>query len=171
MAVKSIKKYAGSLMDANVQKYRRKIWELAESVLRTEGMELVEAECQRMPSRWLVRIFIDREGGVTLDDCTQISHQLGDVLDVHDVPPGSYTLEVSSPGLNRPLVRDLDFLKYRGSTVDVRLSEKLEGIRHFKGELLDFFEENGTKFLVVAVAGKSYRIPKEMVTKAHLVYK
>jgi len=64
-----------------------------------------------MKSRWLVRIYMDREeGGVTVDDCALISHQLGDLLDVHDVPPGPYTLEVSSPGLDRPLSRDKDFL-------------------------------------------------------------
>lgn len=157
-------------MEENIQKYREKIWELAEAILTAEGMELVEAECLRMPSRWLVRIFIDREGGVTIDDCTEISHQLGDVLNVHDVPPGPYTLEVSSPGLDRPLARDKDFLKYRGSTVNLRLREKLAGSKHFKGELIDFIENDGQKFLVVDVSGTSYRIPRQMVAKANRVY-
>jgi ribosome maturation factor RimP len=157
-------------MDENIQKYRQKIWELTETILATEGMELVEAECLRMPSRWLVRIFIDREGGVNINDCSEISHQLGDVLNVHDVPPGPYTLEVSSPGLDRPLVKDKDYLKYRGSTVNIRLKEKLAGIKHFKGELIDFIEEAGKNFLVVDVSGMIYRIPREMVSKAHLVY-
>jgi ribosome maturation factor RimP len=158
-------------MEETTQKHREKIWDLAEAILTAEGMELVEAECLRMPSRWLVRIFIDREGGVTIDDCTEISHQLGDVLNVHDVPPGPYTLEVSSPGLDRPLVKDGDFLKYRGSTVNLRLNEKLAGSRHYKGNLVDFIDDNGNKFLVMAVSGTSYRIPRQMVAKANLVYK
>ncbi|MBA4397053.1 MAG: ribosome maturation factor RimP [Syntrophus sp. (in: bacteria)] len=157
-------------MEENVQKYREKIWELAEAILTAEGMELVEAECLKMPSRWLIRIFIDREGGVTIHDCSEISHQLGDVLNVHDVPPGPYTLEVSSPGLDRPLVRDKDFLKYRGSTVNIRLREKFAGSKHFKGELIDFIEDDGQQFLIVDVSGTSYRIPRQMVAKANRVY-
>ncbi len=160
----------GFFVAENVQKYQEKIRELAEAIVTAEGMELVEAECLKMPSRWLIRIFMDREGGVTLADCSEISHQLGDILDVNDVPPGPYTLEVSSPGLDRPLVKDKDFLKYRGSAVNVRLREKLAGIKHFMGELIDFIEDDGKKFLVVDVSGATYRIPREMVSKAHLVY-
>jgi ribosome maturation factor RimP len=157
-------------VEENVQLYREKIWELTEAILTPEGMELVEAECLRMPSRWLIRIYMDKEGGVTLADCSEISHQLGDVLDVHDVPPGPYTLEVSSPGLDRPLVRDKDFLKYQGAAVDIRLREKVAGVKHFKGKLVEFLEVDGQKLLVVDVSGTSYRIPRHMVVKAHLVY-
>jgi ribosome maturation factor RimP len=157
-------------VEENVQIYREKIWELTEAILAAEGMELVEAECLRMPSRWLVRIYMDKEGGVTLADCSEISHQLGDVLDVHDVPPGPYTLEVSSPGLDRPLVRDKDFLKYQGAAVDIRLCEKMAGVKHFKGKLVEFIEVDGQKLLVLDVSGTSYRIPRHMVVKAHLVY-
>ena len=71
----------------------QQIRQLAEPVLASAGMELVQVECLRMKSRWVVRIYMDREdGGVTLDDCALISNQLGDLLDVHDVPPGPYTL-------------------------------------------------------------------------------
>jgi ribosome maturation factor RimP len=157
-------------MEENARKHREKIWELAEAILTAEGMELVEAECLRMPSRWLVRIFMDREGGVTLEDCSEISHQLGDVLDVNDVPPGPYTLEVSSPGLDRPLVRDKDFVKYQGHVINVRLREKLAGAKHLKGTLVAFSEEDGQQFLTVDVAGTSHRIPRALVFKANLVY-
>jgi ribosome maturation factor RimP len=157
-------------VEEKVQQYREKIRELTEAMLTAEGLELVDVECLRMKSRWLVRIFMDKEGGVTLDDCSEISHQMGDILDVHDVPPGPYTLEVSSPGLDRPLVRDRDFIKYRGCRVDVRLHEKLAGIRHFKGKLIDYVEEEGRKLLVVDVSGTAYRIPRQQVEKAHLVY-
>ncbi len=150
--------------------YRETILRLAEPVAEAEGLELIDVECNRMKSRWLVRIYLDKEGGVTLDDCTGMSQQLGDILNVHDVPPGPYTLEVSSPGLDRPLVRDKDFTKHTGCKVDIRLREKLDGIRHFRGRLTGFLEEEGQKILTVEVAGKTYRVPKAMVAKARLEY-
>ena len=93
---------------------------------------------------------------MTLDDCALISHQLGDLLDVHDVPPGPYTLEVSSPGLDRPLHRDKDFLKYRGARINLRLGEKIEGRRHFCGELIDYEDADGGKVLVVTGSGHGH---------------
>ncbi|MDP2839701.1 MAG: ribosome maturation factor RimP, partial [Syntrophales bacterium] len=109
--------------------------------------------------------------GVTVDDCAQISNQLGDLLDVHDTPPGAYTLEVSSPGLDRPLDRDQDFLKYRGSRVHLRLTEKIEGRRDFRGELVEYEDSDDGKLLVVKVEGKTFRIPRKTVVKANLEYK
>src|SRR3989339_439756 len=147
------------------------IRQLAEPMLASAGMELVQVECLRMKARWVVRIYMDREeGGVTLDDCASISNQLGDLLDVHDVPPGPYTLEVSSPGLDRPLQRDKDFLKYRGSRINLRLREKIDGRRHLCGELTDYEDEDGRKVLVVRESGKTYRIPREAVLKANVEY-
>ena len=151
--------------------YEEKIRELAEPVVEAEGMELILTECLKMKSRWMVRLYLDKEGGITLDDCAVVSNQLGDILDVHDVPPGPYTLEVSSPGLDRPLDRDRDFLKYRGAEVSVRLDEKLDGSRNFRGKLIDFVDEDGGKVLLMDVMGTIRRIPRDKVVKAHLVYK
>jgi ribosome maturation factor RimP len=149
----------------------QQIRELAEPVLASVGLELVQVECLKMKARWVVRIYMDRkEGGVTLDDCALISNQLGDLLDVHDVPPGPYTLEVSSPGLDRPLQRDKDFLKYRGSRINLRVKEKIDGRRHFCGVMTDYEDGEGGKVLVVTVGGKTYRIPREAMVKANLVY-
>ncbi len=154
-----------------MQPHEEQIWQLAEPVLEANGMELVHLECLRMKTRWLLRLFIDRpEGGVSVDDCALISNQLGDLLDVHDLPPGPYTLEVSSPGLDRPLSRDKDFLRFRGSRVRLRLEEKIEGSRHFRGELVDYLDEAGGKVLVIEAAGRTVRIPREAVLKANLEY-
>jgi len=150
--------------------YREKIIELIEPVIESEDMEIVDVQCLRMKTRWLVRLYIDKEGGVTIDDCTNVSHQVGDLLDVYDMPPGPYTLEVSSPGLDRPLARDKDFIHFRGSKIRVRLTDKIEGIRNFRGTLEDFLEENGVKIIILDVDGKQYRIPKESVAKANLEY-
>ena len=157
-------------MTEQAPEYRETIRQLTEPVAEAEGLELIDVECNRMKSRWLVRIYLDKEGGVTLDDCTGISQQMGDILNVHDVPPGPYTLEVSSPGLDRPLSRDKDFVKYTGCKVDIRLHEKLDGMRHFRGKLTGFIEEQGRKILAVEVSGKTYRVPKAMVAKARLEY-
>jgi ribosome maturation factor RimP len=154
-----------------MQPQEEQIRQLAEPVLVSVGLELIQVECLKMKARWVVRIYMDREqGGVTLDDCALISNQLGDLLDVHDVPPGPYTLEVSSPGLDRPLQRDKDFLKYLGSRINLRLREKIDGRRHLCGELTDYEDEDGRKILVVRESGKTHRIPREAVLRANLEY-
>ena len=150
--------------------YQTQIVDLIDPVIESENMELVHVECLKGKIRWLVRIYIDKEGGVTVDDCAEISNQVGDLLDVHEVPPGSYTLEVSSPGLDRPLARDRDFMKYRGCNVKIRISEKMAGARNFTGRLMDYLEEEGKKNLILDVDGKIYQIPREMVVKANLQY-
>jgi len=157
-------------MADNRATYWDKIRQLVEPVIESEGMEIIDLECLKMKYRWLVRIYIDKERGVTIGDCSEISKQVGDVLDVYDVLPGAYTLEVSSPGLNRPLTRDKDFIKYRGSTVRIKTGEKLDGVKNFHGILNDYLDENGMKTLIVDVSGKVYHIPRDMVVKAHLVY-
>ena len=156
--------------DRGMQTHTEQIRQLAEPLLTSEGMELILAECLKMRTHWLVRIYMDREGGVTVDDCARISNQLGDLLDVHDTPPGPYTLEVSSPGLDRPLDRDKDFLKYRGSRVHLRLAEKIEGRRDFRGELVECEDSDDGKLLVVKAEGKTFRIPRKTVAKANLEY-
>jgi len=150
--------------------YREKIIELVEPAVESEGLELVELECLRMKTRWLVRIFIDREGGATLEDCTSISHQAGDLLNVHDLPPGPYTLEVSTPGLDRPLTRDKDFEKYRGAKVRIRTREPIDGSRNFVGTLIEVAEQDGRKTVTVDVDGKTVRIERDNIQKANLEY-
>ena len=151
-----------------MESYAEEITQLADPIVSADGMEIILAECLRMKSRWLVRIYIDKEGGVTVDDCAQVSDKLGDILDVHEVPPGPYTLEVSSPGFDRPLYRDKDFIKYSGSRVHVRLTEKLDGRHDFRGELVAYEDSDAGKIVVVLVDGKTFRIRRETVAKANL---
>src|SRR4030066_246181 len=86
---------------------------MAEPILLGERMELVDIEYRRESKGWVLRLYIDKEGGVTLDDCTRISQEVGRSLDVEDFISTPYTLEVSSPGLARPLKKEKDFMKYR----------------------------------------------------------
>jgi ribosome maturation factor RimP len=150
--------------------YRERILSLVEPAVEAEGLEIVELECLRMKTRWLVRIFIDREGGASLDDCTAVSHQVGDLLNVHDLPPGPYTLEVSTPGLDRPLTRDKDFEKYRGARVRIRTREPIEGSRNFLGTYVDYSTEGGRRIVTVDVDGRSVRIDRDNIQKANLEY-
>ena len=146
-----------------------KIWQLAEPIAASEGMELIHIECLKMHSRWVFRLYLDKVGGVTLNDCTEVSNQLGDVLDVHDLSRGPYTLEVSSPGLDRPISRDQDFQKFQGAKVKIKTQNKIDGMKNFQGTLVDFVEESGWKIVRIDVAGKIYNIPKNEIVKTNLV--
>jgi ribosome maturation factor RimP len=150
--------------------YEEQINQLAEPLVAAEGMEIVMAECLKMKSGWLVRVYIDKEGGVTVDDCALISDRLGDVLNVYDVPPGQYTLEISSPGLDRPIHRDRDFVKYCGSRIHLRLAEKLEGRRDFRGVLVAYEESPSGREAALSVDGRILRIPRENIVRANLEY-
>jgi ribosome maturation factor RimP len=150
---------------------KEKVRLLAEPVAAAEGMELIHVECLKMQSRWIVRLFLDKENGVTIDDCSAFSNQVGDILDIHNLINGQYTLEVSSPGFDRPISRDQDFVKYRGSKINIKTSLKIEGIKNFHGFLVNFIEENGQKVVIVEVSGKNYRIPQTEIVKANLADK
>ncbi len=147
---------------------KEKIWQLAGPVATSEGMELIHVECLKMHARWIVRLFLDKDGGVTIDDCTSISNQLGDLLDIQDLIKGAYTLEVSSPGFDRPISRDQDFVKYQGHKVTIRTGIKIEGIKNFRGTLSNYIKEAGREFVLIDVSGKTYRIPKNEILKTNL---
>jgi len=111
------------------------VWEIAEPLVIQEGLEMVDVEYRREARGMVLRLYLDREGGVSLDDLTRVSRQLGDVLDVHQIVPGSYTLEVSSPGINRRLRRPDHFRRFVGKPVRVRTVTPLDGRRSFLGNL------------------------------------
>lgn len=129
------------------------------------GYELVGVEYWRGRRRALVRVYIDKPGGVTLDDCERASHQVSGVLDVEDPIVEQYDLEVSSPGLDRPLFEPEHFERFAGQMVRVRLSPPVNGRRKFTGVLLGF--ENGE--VRVDENGVEQRVPLEAVSAARLV--
>lgn len=141
----------------------RKIWEIAEPLVTHEGMEIVDIEYQREGRGTVLRVYLDREGGVTLGDLAPFSHRLSDVLDSHDVIPGAYLLELSSPGVNRRLRKPDHFKRYVGETVRVRAARPLDGRRSFRGPLRAV--EEGA--IVVECEGASHRIPFENIAQAN----
>lgn len=104
---------------------------LLEPILEADGIEVVDVEYVR-ERNWILRIYIDKEGGVDLNDCQTISEKAGAILDEKDLIPDNYMLEVSSPGLDRVLKKDKDFIRYAGEEVDVKLFAPLEGNKGVK---------------------------------------
>jgi ribosome maturation factor RimP len=109
-----------------------------EKIVASEGLELVHLEYRKQGSGFLLRVDIDRAGGVTLDDCQLVSHQLSTFLDVEDAVPVQYELQVSSPGLDRKFYRESDYQKFIGRLVRVRTSKAVRGLHVIVGRLKDF---------------------------------
>jgi ribosome maturation factor RimP len=115
-----------------------KIREIAERVAASSGLEVVEVELRGGGKARMLRIFIDKPAGVTHEDCVSVSREVSTILDVEDAIPGAYTLEVSSPGLDRKLFRPADYERFTGSLIKLTTQQPVNGNRHFEGRLEDF---------------------------------
>lgn len=129
------------------------------------GFEVVAVEITGGEGSAVLRVYIDGPDGVTVDNCAKVSRQISAILDVEDPISGNYTLEVSSPGLDRPLARPIDFEQHVGEQVKVRMAQAVLGRRNFKGQLVAV-EENQ---VVVEVDNESYDLPFAGIEKARLV--
>lgn len=135
-------------------------------ILEQAGYELVLVEF--VPRSRILRLFIDREGGVTLDHCTDVSHMVSDLLDAEglsDRIDGKYFLEVSSPGLDRPLAKPKDFQRFVGRSAQIKTRQPVDGRRQFKGEL-SRADEQGVQ---IRVDGRPYEIIYDIIERARLV--
>jgi ribosome maturation factor RimP len=141
-----------------------RVHRLVGPVLLSGGLELVEVEYRREARGWVLRLYVDKEGGITLDDCAQISREIGRNLDVEDFITTPYILEVSSPGLTRSLKTEKDFMKYRNCLVKVRTNQPVENRRQFTGRLQGVAEEG----IQIEVDGKVFLLPLSFIAKANL---
>ncbi|MEK7689081.1 MAG: ribosome maturation factor RimP [Deltaproteobacteria bacterium] len=139
--------------------------ELAEPVLAQKGMELIDVEYKMEYGRWILRLFIDKSEGITVDDCGDVSRELGTILDVKNIITHAYNLEVSSPGLDRVLTRENDFLRYKGKKVKIKTRQPISGRRNFSAVLDDFKEG---MVLLIDSEGKKWEIPFNDIKKAKL---
>jgi len=154
-----------------------RVREIAERVGASTGLEIVEVELRGGGKARMLRIFIDKSGGVTHADCANLSREVGTILDVEDViPGGSYLLEVSSPGLDRKLSRPADYERFTGSRVKVMTRQPVNGSRHFEGRLESFQQGRLTIEMNAArkkprLGGGSQKLEIELanVEKANLV--
>jgi len=149
---------------------------LIDPICRAHGVDLVDLRCLREPAGMVIRVIIDRDvpgvevgSGVSLEDCTGVSRDVSTALDVHDdvIPSGAYRLEVSSPGLERPLVKLKDFERFSGREIKVRTQTPIERQRRFRGKLLRVVDQS----IELDQDGKVLLIPHADIAQANLVYR
>lgn len=147
-----------------MSKITETVAKLAQPVVEQEGCSLWDVEYLREAGTWYLRVYIDKEGGVSIDDCERISRALDPILDETDPIPESYVFEVGSAGAERELKRPSDFDKFMGSRVELRLYQPLEGSKSFVGTLCGY--ENGN--VTINIAGAEKRFEKEKVAQVRL---
>jgi len=139
---------------------------LFEPVVESMGYELVGVEFQGAGGHGTLRVYIDREQGVSLDDCAAISHQISGILDVEEPIKQAYDLEISSPGIDRPLFKLADFERFAGRTAKIKLAVDLEGRKNFKGRLQGVAD---ARMVIIEVDGEAFYLPFADIGKANLV--
>lgn len=147
-----------------MSKISERVCELARPVVEEEGCSLWDVEYLREAGTWYLRVYIDKEGGVSIDDCERISRRLDPILDEADPIPESYVFEVGSAGAERELKRPSDFEAFLGSEVEVKLYKPLEGSKSFVGRLLGY--ENGG--ITLAVGARELHLSPDQVAQVRL---
>lgn len=152
---------------AKREEYEQRTEKLLEPILKANHFELYDVEYVKEGSNWYLRAFIDKEDGITVDDCELISRQLSDLLDKNDFIPDSYILEVSSPGLGRQLKRDKHFEKSIGEEIEIKLFKPIDKKKEYVGILKDFSQESLT---IETENGESMEIPRSNIANARLTF-
>ena len=142
------------------------VWNLLEPVIAARGMEILEIEYRRESAGWVLRVFLDGDRGVSVEDCAEVSRFAGDLLDVADLIQTHYNLEISSPGIDRPLRRMEHFQKYIGDIIEVRTASPIQNRRNFRGELMNVSPQGVT----IECDTRTYLIPMLMIERARLLY-
>ncbi|VEF48372.1 RNA-binding protein [Bacillus freudenreichii] len=151
-----------------MSKVTDKVEELAAPILEEMQLELVDIEYVKEGKNWFLRLFIDKENGVDIEECGIVSEQLGEKLDELDPIPHNYFLEVSSPGAERPLKKADDIRKAIGKQVNVKTYEPIDGEKEFEGKLIEFNGETLKIDVKIKTRTKTFEIPFEKVAKARL---
>lgn len=137
---------------------------LVEPLVREKGLELVNVEYIREGAHWYLRLYIDKDGGVDMDDCSGVSHMVSEMLDLKNPIPQAYMLEVSSPGLERPLKKEDDFTRFQGSLVTVHTTSPFQGYKVFSGNLVGLINDE----IVLEYEDRRVAIPRTLAKKTHL---
>lgn len=147
------------------QSVEQRVEELIAPGILDKGLELVDVEYLKESGHWYLRLYIDKEGGVDIDDCTNVSQFVSEVLDQNDPISQAYMLEVSSPGLERPLKKDEDFRRFVSELVRVLTKEPYQGYQEFTGYLVGLIEGE----IVLEYEKETIKIPRALVEKVNLV--
>ena len=148
-----------------MQRNLTQLWDMLEPVVTGMGYELVEIEYNPSSRHGVLRLYIDHEDGIQLDDCTDVSNQVSALLDVEDPIPGHYNLEVSSPGMDRPLRGIRDYERFAGEVVKIKTAMAIDGRRNFKGRLRGVEGDE----ISIECDGRQYVLPLASIEKARLV--
>jgi len=148
----------------NIKKMIARAKDVLDTLCAAEGIELVHVECQREAGGRILRLYIDRPGGVTLDDCINISRQSSDLLDVYLEDAGPYSLEVSSPGPNRPLGNRRDFDRFKGKRITIKSEFPVEGKKKISGILLGISED----LVSISTGDRTVSVPYHEILTARL---
>ena len=148
----------------NEKKVAAQVGLLAEPLCAAEGLELVHVEFQREANGRILRLYIDKPGGISLDDCVDVSRQMGDILDVNLEEIGPYSLEVTSPGPRRPLAKHQDFERFKGQRAKITTSRPLNGQKNFTGVLAGLSGEQ----VNLQIGEENIVIPYQDISKARL---
>ena len=146
---------------------RDRIRQLVAEVIEGQGYELIEFVLRSSGKDWVLRVFIDKPAGISHKDCELVSEQLGTVLDVEDLIPFAYTLEVSSPGLDRKLVKDSDYTRFEGKLAKIQTRVPLQNQKTFKGRLRGL---QGSSILLEMPKGGLMEIPLDVIHEARLEF-
>jgi ribosome maturation factor RimP len=141
------------------------LWELFEPVVVDMGYELIEIEYHPNLNYGVLRLYIDKDTGILVEDCSAVSRQISAILDVEDPVPGQYSLEVSSPGMDRPLRKLDDFERFTGEVAKIKTSMPFEGQRNFKGIITGVEDD----LVIIECENKEVRLPVTAIDKARLV--
>jgi ribosome maturation factor RimP len=147
------------------ERIARQVFAIAEPLCESEGVELVFVEFHSETSGKVLRLFVDKPGGITLDDCAAVSRQLTDVLDISLEEVGPYSLEVSSPGPERPIGKVDDFNRFKGKKIKVQTSRPIDGRKNFTGTLAGFLDGR----VNLTIDKETVAIPHTAIKKARLV--
>lgn len=142
----------------------QRVWTIAEPICESEGLELVFVEYQAETHGKILRIYIDKPGGVTLDDCVGVTRQISDILDISLEDVGGYKLEVSSPGPERPLGKRSDYERFSGRRVQINIASPLDGRKRFQGTLRGITDGR----VAVELDQETIMIPMEQIVRARL---
>jgi ribosome maturation factor RimP len=147
------------------ERIARQVFAIAEPLCESEGIELVFVEFQSETTGRVLRLFIDKPGGITLDDCAAVSRQLTDILDVSLEDVGPYSLEVSSPGPERPIGKVDDYNRFKGKKIKVRTSRPIDGRKNFTGTLAGFLDGR----VNLTIDKQTVAIPHTSIKRARLI--
>lgn len=145
-----------------------RVEKMVTAITDEKGYEMVDVEYVKEAGQFYLRVVVDKEGGISLNECEEVSRGLSPKLDENDFIKENYYLEVSSPGIDRALKRDKEFVKYKGRDVEIKLYKAIDGVKQFEGELVGLDEENN---IVVIINNEEMKFNRKDVAIIRLAIK